>query len=369
MTKPFMVLFLVLALLVACHKKTETEVEQSVPVNVLVVKPDSIRSLLEVTGNLEADKEALVVSKISEELKTIVRPVGSKVKAGEVIAILNDALLLQAKRQAQAALESAKVRLKNVQQDFERYQRLYTQKAISQQQWQQIQAKLREAEAAVQQMQANFAQAKEQFENSRIKAPFSGLVGSFFFDVGQMVPAGQPVARIVNPALMKAKLYVPDIYLSRIKTDLRVVATFPALPNQVFEGKIVKVDRAIDPLSRTLTVEVMFDNTSGKLTSGLYGLFNIELEQHRHVVVVPDNSILSQTIVQVDPQTGKPHARRQLFVFVVKQGHAVRKDIQSGLMAQDRTEIVQGLTFGDSLIIVGQRMVKDGQAVKVVEVF
>ncbi|WP_456408752.1 efflux RND transporter periplasmic adaptor subunit [Caldithrix abyssi] len=357
------------AFLIACQKKTERVVERAVPVSVLVIKPDSIRTFIEITGSLQASNDALVYSRLSEEVKEIVKPVGSKVRKGAVIVRLDDSMVLQAKKQAEAALASARARYQKVKQDFERYQRLYKQQAISQQQWQQMQAAMQEAEAALRQMEANLAQVSEQFEHSLIKAPFDGLVGSVYFDVGQMAAAGQPVVKIINPDLMKAKLYIPDSYYHRLKVGQKVYAHFPAQAGKEFTGQIIRIDRAIDPTSRTVAVEAIFPNEHGLLTSGLYGLFKIELQVRRRTVVVPDNAILSQTSVRVDPQTGKPTAHRKYYAFVVKQGRAAQTEVRTNLSVGDRIEVVQGLSFGDSLIVVGQRMIKDGQKTKVVEAY
>lgn len=369
MFKKMMFLFLIAGLVFSCQKSEEKKEERAVPVNVLVLKPDSIRSVVEITGNLEAVNDALVISKVSEQLKEIVKPVGSKVSAGEVIVKLDDCLLLQAKKQAEAVFNSALARYKNVKQDFERYQRLFEQKAISQQQWEKMKSAMQEAEAGLAQAKAALGQASEQFENTTLKAPFAGIVGSIFYERGQLAPMGQPVVKIINPQFMKAKLYLPDLYFQKIKMGQKVRAYFPAIKNKTFTGKVIKIDPAIDPMSRTFTVEALFNNQAGLLTSGLYGLFEIELKVHKNVVVIPDNAVLSQTSVRVDPETGKPHAEREYFVFSVKNGKAVLKQIESGLNAGDRLEIKKGLAFGDSVIVVGQRLLKEGQKVKIVEAY
>ncbi len=369
MLKKIVVLGIGVILLLGCQKATEKKYERAVPVNVLVIKTDSIRALAEVSGNLEAVNDAVVISKVSEELKEIRKPVGSPVKAGEVIVKLDDAMLLQAKKQAQAALSSARARFQNVQQDFLRYQKLYQQKAISEQQWQKMKSTMEEVKAGLAQAEAAAAQAAEQYQNSQIKAPFAGLVGSIYFDVGQLVPAGQPVVKIINPELMKAKLYLPDLYLHRIQIGQKVIAEFPSLKNKTFEGKIVKVDPAIDPMSRTFTAEALFNNNEHLLTSGLYGLFRIILETHRQAIVVPDNALLAQTTVTVNPETGKPTAHRRYFIFVIKEGQANFQQVERGLSSGDRVEITQGLHLGDSVVVVGQRLLKDGQKVTVVEAY
>ena len=365
MVKRVVLLFLLAALFVvtSCKSNKKENAVKSIPVRVLTVRPDSISTYVEVTGNLEAGQDALVLSKTSERLVEILKPAGSSVRENDVIARLNNNLLKQAKLQAEAGLKSARARYQNVKSDFERYQRLYQSKAISDQQWQKMKSAMQEAEAGLQQMEAAYAQAEERYEDSFIKAPFSGIVGSIYFDPGQMVGMGQPVAKIINPKLMKAKLYIPDLYLREIKLDQVVQASFPVIKGRVFKGRIVRIDPAIDPMSRTILAEVTFGNQDRALTSGLYGLFKIKTHERKHTIVIPDNAILSRTEVKVNKQTGETYSIKKNFVFVVQADSARLVQVQKGLSYGDRVEITKGLQIGDNVIIVGQFSLKEGEKV------
>ncbi len=359
---PFFLMFFLLALW-ACKSENNQAKNKSIPVRVLTLHPDSISIYAEVTGNLEAQHDALVLSKTSERLTEIRKPVGSAVQAGDIIAALNNTLLEQGMLQAQAALNSARARYQNVKSDYERYQRLYRAKAVSDQQWQTIKSSLEEAKAGLEQMEAAYAQAKERYWDSFIKAPFSGIVGSIYFDIGQMVGMGQPVAKIINPSLMKAKLYVPDLYLGKIEPEQCVQATFPALGKRTFDGRIVRIDPAIDPVSRTILAEAIFDNHDKTLTSGLYGLFKIKITQKKNTIIIPDNAILSRTEVKINRNSGESYSVKKFYVFVVQDSMAKMVAVQKGLAYGDRVEIVKGLHFGDKVIVVGQFSLKEGEKV------
>jgi len=370
MRKAWMFLFIIMMVITgfwSCQRKVEDAVEPIVPVRVYQVRPDTIATNIEITGTLEAVNDAVVVSKISEKLNKIRKQVGSRVQKDEVIAILENRILKEGLNQAKAALASAEARYAQVKQDYQRYQRLYKEKAISQQQWEKMQSTMQEVEAALNQMKAAYEQANERFKNSFIRAPFDGIVGSIYFDEGEMVPVGQPVAKIINTALMKAKLYVPDIYLSQLQQDQTVIAEFPSLPEKKFQGKINRIDPAIDPLSRTVQVEVLFENKAGELASGLYGLFKIEARKKTNTIVLPDNAVLTQTEINIDPETGETIPHRKYYVFVI-QGETVRlTPVEVGLESGERVEIVRGLNHGDRVVVVGQRIVRDGQKVKIIE--
>ncbi len=350
----------------ACQSASEEENERIVAVKTFTIEPDSIASYLEISGNLEADNDALVISQVSEKMDRILQPVGSKVKKGQIITILENKIWEESLKQASASLESIKARHEQIRMDYERYQRLFEEKAVSQQQWEKIRSSWQEAEASLAQLNAAYQQARVQFENTYIKAPFDGVVGSLFFDVGQMVPLGQPVAKIINTNLMKARLNITDIHIRQLEIGQTVIARFPSLPEKTFSGVLQSIDPAIDPLSRTVEIEVIYQNQNNILQSGMYGQFLIELDKKSGVVVLPDNAVISRTAVEIDRTTGVLLTSKKHFVFIVNSDTAREIPVETGIESYGRAEIIKGLTPGDRVIVVGQRIVKNGQKVRIV---
>jgi membrane fusion protein, multidrug efflux system len=353
--------------LAACEQNADDTIEKPVPVKVFNVKPDTLANYLEISGNLEAQNDALVFCQVSEEIKKIYKPVGSYVKKGETIAELENQIWKETLNQAQASLNSITARHEQVKSDYERYGRLYEERAISQQQWEKIRSSMQETEATMAQLKAAYEQAYEQYLNTYIKAPFDGIVGSLYFDVGQMASIGQPVAKIVSTYLMKARLNVPDIHITKLRLGQKVIATFPAVPDKEFVGVINQADPAIDPLSRTVEVEVIFQNKEQNLISGLFGLFKLELIQKNDVLIIPEHAIIRRTQLEIDKQTGETSTRQQYFVFVVQNDTARQIEVIPGLESDQRIEISSGLESGDQLIIVGQKIVKEGRWVTIIE--
>lgn len=365
--KSFLFLLILIFILSGCQKESEQQEEPQVAVQVYPIEPDSISTYMEITGTLEAGNDAYVYAKVSEKVIEIRKNVGDRVKKDEVIAVLENRIWQERLNQAKAALQSAQARYQQVKQEFERYKRLYQQEAVSEQQWEKIQSSMEEAKAGFDQAEASYQQANEQFENTFIRAPFNGIVGSLLYDEGETAVQGQPVVKIINTRLMKAKLNIPDIHAGKIKSGQRVVGEFPATDNTTYTGRINRIDPAIDPLSRTFQAEAIFNNIRNELKSGMYGTFRIELETHRHVFVVPDNAILPRTQVQVNRETGETFMKKQSFVYVVQKDSANLVEVKTGLEADGRVEIREGLKPGSRVIVVGQKIVRDGQKVRIVE--
>jgi RND family efflux transporter MFP subunit len=361
------ILIIALYVLTACQQNDENNIEKPVPVKIFDVRPDALANYLEIGGNLEAQNDALIFCQVSDEMKKIYKPVGSQIKKGEIIAELENQIWKETLNQAEASLNSITARHEQVKSDYERYGRLFEERAISQQQWEKIRSAMQETEATMAQLKAAYQQANEQYLNTYIKAPFDGVVGSLYFDVGQMVTMGRPVAKIVNTDLMKARLNIPDIHINKLHLGQKVIATFPAVPDKEFIGIINQADPAIDPLSRTVEVEVIFQNKEQNLISGLYGLFKLELVQKTDILIIPEHAMIRRTQLEIDKRTGETSTRQQYFVFVVQNDTARQVEVIPGLESEQRVEIASGLESGDQVIIVGQKIVKDGRWVKIIE--
>ncbi len=366
MFKMWMVVLLVLLVGWSCRQQAELPRQEPIPVKVYVVREDSLSQYLRLTGGLEAAREALLYSKVNEKMQAIHVTVGQPVTAGQLLGQQENEIFLQQMKQAEAAYQAAEVQYRLIKKEYDRMARLYAEMAISAQQFDQVSSQLEQVDAQRNQARAAYQLARQQYENTFFRAPFAGTVAAIYFDEDDMVPAGQPVFRLLTPGAMVAILHVPERYFQQIRKGQRVLARFPAIPQQTFQGHIFRLDSAIDPLSRTFEVRVVITNARKNLTSGLYGEFYIELQRATRTLVIPKNALLSRTEVVINPRTGTSEYWRRYYVFVVKQGHAVSRSVEPGIESNDRVQIRSGLAAGDSLIVVGQKLVKDGFPVRVV---
>jgi len=350
----------------ACEKDIQNNEQKNIPVKVYRVRPDTITTYLDISGNLEAKNDALIYGQVTEQLRKISKPVGAKVKSGDIIAVVENKIWRETLNQAEASLKSIEARHEQVKSDYDRYQRLYNEQAISQQQWEKIRSSWQESEAALARMRAAYQQASEQFEKTYIIAPFDGIVGSLYYDVGQMVTVGKPVAKIVDTEIMKAYLYIPDIHLTKLHINQKVVVSFPVLPGRKFTGYINQADPAIDPLTRTVEVEVIFPNKENELKSGLYGLFKLELSRHDNVLVLPDNALIRRTQLEINRNTGETYTTQKFYVYTVKNDTARQVEVFPGAEDDSRVEILKGLQTEDLVVVVGQKIIKDGSPVQII---
>jgi len=357
----------ILVVLTGCMGEKPQPVEEAVPVKVFVVKNDSLVRYLAVPAGLEGLQQAHLPAKMPGKLERIRVRVGQPVAAGAELGNMENATLQQQVAQAQAALNMARSAFDIAEKEYRRMQELSRGGAVSPQQLDQARTRYEQARAQLHQAEAAFRLAREQYRNSVFIAPFQATVAAIYFDPGEFVPAGQPVFLLVSPHGFKADVPIPEAYWKDVQIGQEVLATFPDLPGKLYSGTVVWKETAMDPLSRTFRVRVVLEAADSALRAGMFGIFRIAVKAVANMPVVPDNAISARTEIVIDQQTGQSRYLQKHYVFVVKAGRARRKPVTIALESDTRVAIGTGLQAGDSLIVVGQKLVKDGQPVRVVE--
>jgi|SRR5690554_3902334 len=350
-----------------CGGEVEQQEEAVIPVKIYTVQPESLTEYLKLTGTITAGKDQVLYSKVSERIEELPVSVGDRVSKDQVIASQYNALLSQGVEAAKANVQNAEAQFELVQQNYKRMERLYNQRAVSTQQFEQVSTELKAAASALEAARAQLQQAVEQLENSLIKAPFDGIVAAIYVELNQMVPAGQQVAQVIDPSTMKSKIRVASKDMHVIEKGKEVDISIPSIPGQTYKGKIVSIDQAVDPISKTLEIEVLITNADNKIKSGMYAEFMVPASSVDNAIVVPENSLLSQTEIQINRKTGTQETQKRYFLFTVENQKAKLNEVEVGLISSGRAEITNGLNINDSVIIVGNNIVQEGQKVNIIE--
>lgn len=350
-----------------CSKDSKTKEEIKVPVRVYNVQPESLSRYLSLTGTISAQKDQILYSKISERVVDLKVKAGDRIlKDGTVLTQYN-AILIQALDAARANAANAQAQMELSEQNFTRMQRLFNQRAISPQQFEQTTAQRKASQSALEAAQAQLKQAEEQVENSIIKAPFSGMVAAVFVDQNQMLPSGVQVAQIIDPSVMISKVRVSSKDISLVKPGQEVTVSIPSIPERKYKGKVTILDRAVDPVSKTLEAEIVITDADGHLKSGMYGEFMIATNSVHNSVVIPETALLSQTEVRINKQTGTQEPVRKYFLFIVNGLKAKLREVKVGLISEGRAQITEGVNVNDKVIIVGNNVVQEGQTVNIID--
>ncbi|MFO7446430.1 MAG: efflux RND transporter periplasmic adaptor subunit [Ignavibacteriaceae bacterium] len=362
-----LLLFIIILPFTGCGEETNQQEETTVPVKVYNVQPESLTQYLKLTGTISAGKDQVLFSKITERVDALYAKPGDRVSVNQVIARQYNASLSQGIDAAKANLANAEAQNELADQNFKRIERLYEQRAVSTQQFEQSSTQFKAAASALESARAQLKQAVEQYENSVIKAPFSGVVAAVFVELNQMVPAGQQVAHIIDPSTMKSKIRAASRDINLIKKGKDVEVSIPAIPGKKYKGKITSIDQAVDPVSKTLEVEVLITDADDYIKSGMYGEFLIPTAIAENTIVVPENALLSQTEVQINKQTGIQETSKKYFLFIVEDQRAKMKEVKVGLLSNGQAEITGGIKVNDKVIVIGNNIVQENQKVNIID--
>ena len=195
------------------------------------------------------------------------------------------------------------------------------------------------------------------YEDLVVKSPISGVVGIQLVRVGDQVTsqAGGSVSPVfVVYGIDRVKIYadVPEKYYSNIAKGTQADISLDALPNELFRGVVSNVRPVIDPMSRTTQIEIMLSNQRRRIKPGMFARVDLVLKRVVNATLIPFDAVLGDG---------------ENYVYLVRQGIAEKRPVELGLENGSTVQVTSGLSPLDQVIVLGQRVVKNGSRVEVVK--
>jgi RND family efflux transporter MFP subunit len=339
-------------------------------VRTFVAKADSAPRTIELTGNMAAFDSATLFARATGYIKTRNADIGTRLKKGDVLAVIAapdlDQQLEQAKGQLvqfQAAVQQAEANADLGRVTDQRTARLVAQGWSSAQQGDTDRLTLAARQAAVAVAKANVVaqqaavdRLQQLTEFERITAPFDGVVTSRLIDVGSLVAAdaasGTPLFSMARTDELRVQVFVPQAATFGIKDGDPATITVSELPGRTFTGRVARNANALSPGTRTLLMEVDVDNKDGALAAGLYSIIHLQARRPNPVITIPSTAVifnqdgLRAAVVSDD---GKVELRK------------IEIDVDNGA----NVDVRSGLKDGDRIILSPPANVSDGMKVSV----
>jgi len=192
------------------------------------------------------------------------------------------------------------------------------------------------------------------FTKAEVKSPIEGTVIRYYVDVGDSVIPQEPMPQepVVNIAYMdkvKIVVNVGEKDISKLRKGEKVRVSVDAYPEENFLGRVVKVAPAVDPRSRKLKVELEIENKDHRLKPGMFADVEIIYNEHSNVLVVPRIAVLEK--------------EGRTILFTVDDDSAKLREVKTGISDEEKIEIVEGLSEGESVVIEGNYGLIDGAKV------
>jgi RND family efflux transporter MFP subunit len=335
--------------------------EESIPVEITPVKLGEVTQSLQYSGDITAEYEVNVYSKIADRIERFYVDEGDPVKKGSPIARILATTIEQGVRQAEAGLVAAKAQEANLRLEFERSQRLYKENAMSQQQHEAIKTQFEATQAQVEQAQAALLSIQSQKADATLTAPFAGIIGKRYYEAGDMAYPSTPVVKIVRMERVKIEFDATEEDLGKIAVGQRSRLSVKAYPDEEFEGEVFKICPILDPLTRMAEIEVLVDNSNSLLKPGMYAEVEVITGVIENVIVVPRHAAIENTSLQrID---GEDRVVKNYHVFVVDSNRAVQKKLDVIYANHEWLAVKSGIQVGEQLVIAGQNNLREGLAV------
>ncbi len=375
------------------HAKTEAdgadnpEHASGEPVAAVVrVQRGALGSPLNLAGGFKPFQEVDIHAKVAGYIKKMYVDVGSHVKEGQTLAVLEVPELAAELAGADAAVRRAKEEIRRAQGDVQRAKSAHEaahamaerltqasdQRAglVAQQEVDNAHAKDLEGEAQVSSAEAalsaaeqaldvavaNQQQYKALSDYTRITAPFTGVITVRYADTGSLIAAGTssstqsaPVVRIAQISVLRLVLPVPESIAGQIRLGDPVKVHVQAL-NQDSIGKVSRFADALDPQTRTMETEIDFANNDGKLLPGMYAETVLQLAERKDALVIPLEAVTQ----------GEKEAT---VLAVTAQNLVEERKVKLGLQGKTRVEVLSGLAEGDRVIIGNRSQFLSGEKV------
>ncbi|MEM6294862.1 MAG: efflux RND transporter periplasmic adaptor subunit [Myxococcota bacterium] len=308
---------------------------------------------------LQADEAVSITPvAVSGFLRRVLVDVGDKVKAGQLIALV-DCREYSAKRtQAETMITKRKAQVQESRSQLERLTKM-GEGLVAPAEIDRAEADARVAEAELADARAKLSEAGQRQGYCSMTAPFGGFVTDRFLDPGAMVsPGGQPVVKIVKSRDVRVVASIIEEDAPKVKHEATAEVVLHAYPDNPFQAQVARIGRALDPATRTLRVEMSIPRSTDVMLPGMTGRASIVIDTNEKAMLVPFTSVLkleetAYVYVVREDEEGVPRARRV--------------EVELGVDLGDWVEVTRGISPSDKVVYVGRELVDDGTEVKISE--
>jgi RND family efflux transporter MFP subunit len=333
-----------------------TETNEAAVTTVEVTKPSTGVASEDVSlpGSVEAYTDAAIFARTSGYLKKRDADIGSRVKAGQVLAEIDTPELDQQLMQARADLASAQANEKLAKTTADRYTDLMKTDSVSRQDFDNAEGSYEAKKAATASADANVKRLEALTQFKMIYAPFNGVITARNTDIGALIGTGAGAKEMFHIASMdRLRIFVnvPQLYARSARPDTSAEIEIQELPGRKFTGRVARTAQAIDPNSRTLLVEIDLDNPKSEIMPGSFAQVHLKLPTPASTFRLPVNTLIFRS--------------EGLRVATVKDGVVSLVPVTLGRDFGSTVEVVAGLTGSESVVVNPPDSIAAGQRVNI----
>ena len=325
-------------LLISCQSKKATNVVEPVGVKVIKITASSIGGEQCYSGTVEESSGTSLSFSVGGTVKRVLTNEGQRVSHGQLLAIMDD----QTVRNSYTAALSMRQQAEDA---YKRMKQLHDNGSLPEIQWVETTTKLQQAVSAEQ-------IAKKSLNDTKLYAPFAGVISEKNIETGQNAIPGIQAFKLVKINQVKVKISVPESEVSKFKVGQTALIRVSALDERTYRGHIIEKGVTADAMSRSYNVKILLDNKSGELMPGMIcdALFNPSGNATAFV--------LPASVIQLDDNN-------RHFVWVDMEGKAKKRLVNIGTQTNGGIIISNGLSENDEVLVEGQQKVSENTSLKI----
>lgn len=310
-----------------------------IAVNYFIVKHDSFNNDVFSTGKIGALNQIDVLSEVNGKITGIYFKEGQRVNKGELLVKLNDADL-------QAQLLKNRTQLKLAEQKLERLKKLLEIKGVSQEDYD-----AQENELSI--LKADNAFITAQIAKYSIVAPFNGVIGLKNISEGSFVSSNTPIVSLVQVKPLFVEFSLPEKYSSVFKQGMEVLFTADDYQeNKKLRATIYAIEPKVDEATKTIRARAMYNGSEDFYPGSFVKVF-VNLGEVKNALMVPTQCVI-------------PTLKGQK-VFIVKNGAAEEVIVNIGIRTDEKIQITEGVSVGDTIVTTGLLSVKKDSKLKLLK--
>jgi multidrug efflux system membrane fusion protein len=340
--------------LAACGKAPPPKAEEIRPVKVMKVGASSATRAVEYAGEVRPRHETRLSFRVGGKIVERMVEVGTRVRPGQPVARIDHTDLILASESAKAQMASLQAERDLAESELKRYADLREKSFISQAEYDRRASAFTTADAKLGAVRAQYRQAANQAAYATLAADTAGVITAIEAEAGQVVSAGQTVARLARPGEKEIAIAIPESQRELIEGAKEFTVTLNAVPGRRWKGKLREFSPAADPASRTYGARITVLGADEAMDLGMSARVGVPAALPVAGVELPIAALYSRG--------DTPN------VWVVGAGGVVRLvPVKTRGVVGEQVVIESGLSAGDQVVIAGASLIRAGQRVRVLD--
>lgn len=337
----------------ADNSAPDTVEEQVNYVRFHTVEASTKTEVLQFPAILEAQNVAILLPKSAGRIASVSVRVGQKVTVGDPLMSVEDSDYRYGVQDAKALHSVSTAQLEQAKINLSRFEQLLSSGAATQAQFEEVQISVNLAEAQFNRTAAALGIANSRLKDTTLTAPFTGVIIERNVEVGELIgggPTQRPPLTLANIDSMRVIASVNESIIQSLNESDELEVMPASANNEVLTGTIERINSAVDPITRMVSIEAKIENPNEYLKHGMSATLHLKTNT-QNVLMIPRKALM-------DRQNGTAR------VFVYKAGHVEEKLIRYAPSTSELVPILEGLSIGDKIVEAGQSRLVNGDPVK-----